>query len=339
MIDPAAPQPLREHRLPEGEPRGVLASMPKNGAAEVPDVVGEKRGQKMTGSETVPGSVAVITLTYNEEANVAQALASLAGWADEIHVLDSLSTDRTIEIAARFGAHVSHNRFVDFVKQRNYALQHLPIGTEWVLFLDADEWLPDALKREIRALIGSSPAENGFYIKRRLIWMGRWIRRGYYPAWILRLFRYGKGRCEDRPINEHLIVEGSTGRLRNDFIHEDRRGVGDWIAKHNSYATKESLELFSTRSGPGYREIDVRLFGTQAQRKRWIGYRIWNRLPPLIRPFFYFFYRYFLAGGILDGREAFAYHFLQALWFPMLVDIKYLELKNSGPAQVPELHG
>ena len=173
-----------------------------------------------------------------------------------------------------------------------------------MLFLDADEWLPDALKQEISALIASGPTENGFYIKWRLIWMGRWIRRGYYPSWILRLFRYGKGRCEDRAINEHLIVEGPTGLLRNDFIHENRKGVTEWIAKHNCYATSESHELFNTRSAPNYREIDARLFGTQAQRKRWLRYKIWNRLPALIRPIFYFFYRYVLTGGFLDGREA-----------------------------------
>ena len=157
------------------------------------------------------------------------------------------------------------------------------------------------------------------------MWMGRWIRRGYYPSWMLRLFRYGKGRCEDRAVNEHLIVDGVTGHLRNDFMHEDQKGVTDWIAKHNSYATLEALELMNTRSAPGYREIDARLFGTQAQRKRWLRHRAWNRMPPLIRPFFYFFYRYVLTGGFMDGREAFVYHFLQALWFPMLIDVKYLE--------------
>lgn len=128
-------------------------------------------------------------------------------------------------------------------------------------------------------------------------------------------------------MNEHLIVEGKTGQLRNDFMHEDRKGVTDWIAKHNGYATREAQELLNTRSAPGYQEIDARVFGTQAQRKRWLRYKVWNHLPPLIRPFFYFLYRYLLRGGFLDGKEAFIYHFLQGLWFPLLTDIKYLELK------------
>lgn len=269
--------------------------------------------------------ISVIILTYNEEANIAQALDSVAGWANEIFILDSLSTDGTLEIARQYGCHIAQKKFETYAKQRNYALDQLPIRSEWVIFLDADEWLPDALKQEISTLIAVSPEVNGFYINRRLIWMGRWIRRGYYPSWILRLFRYGKGRCEDRAVNEHLIVEGKTGQLHNDFMHEDRKGVSEWIAKHNGYATREAQELLNTRSAPGYQEIDARLFGTQAQRKRWLRNKVWNRLPPLIRPFFYFFYRYVFQGGFLDGRAAFIFHFLQALWYPMLIDVKYLE--------------
>lgn len=280
------------------------------------------------------GKVAAIILTFNEELNIAQALDSVTGWADEIFILDSLSSDRTLEIARQYGCHIAQNKFENYAKQRNYALDHLPILSEWVFFLDADEWLPDALKQEISDLIADSPVENGFYIKRRLIWMGQWIRRGYYPTWILRLLRYGKGRCEDRPANEHMMVEGKTGRLRNDFMHEDRKSVTEWIAKHNGYATWEALELFDTRAAPGHREIDARLFGAQAQRKRWVRLKVWNRLPPLIRAIFYFFYRYVLLGGFLDGRAAFVFHFLQALWYPMLIDVKYLEMKmsrSSGP--------
>lgn len=284
----------------------------------------------MAGSETFPATLSVVILTHNEELNIAQALDSVRGWASEIFILDSLSSDRTLEIARQYGCHIAEKKFENFANQRNHALEGLPIRSEWVLFLDADEWLPAALKNEISALIATDPQENGFYIGRRLLWMGRWIRRGYYPSWILRLFRRGKARCEDRAVNEHLIVDGATGRLRNDFMHEDRKGVTDWIAKHNDYATREALEIFNTRQAPNYQEIDARLFGTQSERRRWLRLKIWNRLPPLIRPFAYFFYRYVLQGGFLDGRAAFVFHFLHALWYPMLIDIKYLELKMQG---------
>jgi glycosyltransferase involved in cell wall biosynthesis len=275
------------------------------------------------------GSLAVIILTYNEEANIAQALNSVSAWANEVFILDSLSSDKTLDIARQYSCHIEQNKFENYAKQRNYALDHLAIKSEWIFFLDADEWLSEELKSEISKLITQSPNQNGFFVKRRLVWMERWIRRGYYPSWQLRLFRFGKGRCEDRAVNEHFMVEGEIGHLQNDFTDENRKGVSDWIAKHVDYATREAQELFNKRLVKEYQEIDVSFFGTQAQRRRWLRYRVWNNLPPLIRPFFYFIYRYILLGGFLDGREAFIFHFLQALWYPLLIDIKYLELKKN----------
>jgi len=118
--------------------------------------------------------------------------------------------------------------------------------------------------------------------------MGQWIRRGYYPSWQLRLFRTGKGKCEDRAVNEHFIVEGRLGRLSSDLIDENQKGLSDWIAKHNDYSTREAAELVNSRDSKGYSEIEVRFFGGQAQRRRWLRYRIWNRMPLFVRPFIYF---------------------------------------------------
>lgn len=269
----------------------------------------------------------VLILTFNEDVNIEQALKSVQNWADHVFILDSFSSDCTLEIASYYGCAIFQNKFENYAKQRNYALEQLPIKTEWVFFLDADEWVSDDLKKEISFRIASTPKENGFYIKRRLIWMGRWIRRGYYPSWQLRLFRHRKGRCEDREINEHLLVDGDVGYLINDFTDENRKGISDWILKHNNYASREAHELFNSRISKGYQEINVSFFGSQAQRRRWLRYNIWNKLPPLIRPFFYFLYRYIFLCGFLDGREGFMFHFLQALWYPLLIDIKYLELK------------
>lgn len=271
--------------------------------------------------------VAVVILTLNEELNLPRALASVKGWAGEIFVLDSFSSDATVRLARAEGCEVVQRAFDDYAKQRNFAIEKLPIHSDWILFLDADEWVTDELKSEISELLERDPAEDGFYIKRRLIWMGRWIRRGYYPTWILRLFRRGKGRCEDRQVNEHLLVDGEPGYLRHDFIHEDRRGIGDWIRKHDRYATREAAELLAGAGSGMASRIPARFGGTQAERKRWLRERVWNRLPPLLRPFGYFFYRYFLTGAFLEGRPAFIYHFLHALWYPLLIDAKYLEMK------------
>jgi glycosyltransferase involved in cell wall biosynthesis len=280
----------------------------------------------MLSNSSESGTLAVIIMTYNEEENISQALSSVSGWANEIFILDSFSEDKTLEIAKHFDCHIVQNKFVDFSRQRNFALDNFEIKSEWILFLDADEWVLEDLKNEISECIASNPIENGYYLNRRFIWMGKWVKRGYYPIWTLRLFRYKFARCEDRAVNEHLIVQGATGYLKNDYMHEDQKSIGDWIIKHVDRARREAIELFNTRTLKGYQEIEVSLLGTQEQSKRWLRYRVWNKLPPLIRPFFYFIYRYVFLGGFLDGRNVFTYHFLQALWFPMLIDIFYLEM-------------
>jgi glycosyltransferase involved in cell wall biosynthesis len=268
-------------------------------------------------------NLSILILTRDEEANLPQALASVTGWASAVFVLDSGSTDRTMEIAKVQGAKVFTHAFENYASQRNYALKELPIETEWVMFLDADEWLPEDLKSEITAVVASRPRENGFFVAYKLMWMGKWIRRGYYPTWLMRLFRNATAVCGERGVNEHVQVEGETGYLKHPFIHEDRKGISSWIEKHDRYADLEAkLLLERGRGGAG------RLAGSQAQRKQWIRANVWYRLPPLVRPFLYFFYRYVLRGGFLDGRAGLSFHFLQALWYQMLIDIKYLEMKK-----------
>jgi glycosyltransferase involved in cell wall biosynthesis len=284
----------------------------------------------MPDNATQRANIAVVILAYNEAVNLPQALASVCGWAREVFVLDSFSTDATVEIALKAGCKVKQNPFIDYAKQRNFAIEHLAIQSAWILFLDADEWLSAGLKDEIAQVILVNPEENGFYLKRRMIWMGKWIKRGYYPTWILRLFRRGTGKCEDRAVNEHLIVEGKIGYLQHDFIHEDHKDISDWIAKHNRYATCEALELLKQDCQQQQGEISVRFWGTQAERKRWLRYRIWNRMPPLFRPWIYFCYRYFFSGGFMEGRQGFIFHFLQALWVQILIDVKYIEFRQQA---------
>lgn len=273
--------------------------------------------------------VSIIILTFNEERNIEHALLSVCGWAKRVFVFDSFSTDRTVEIARSYGCEVIQHPFESYGKQRNAALDRLAIDTEWVFFLDADEWLPPAFHEEVSRMVASRPRENGFYCKRRLIWMGSWIRRGYYPTWILRLFRHGKARCEDRSVNEHLVLHGEAGYLDADFIHEDRNGLGRWIEKHQKYAIREAEELLA---GATQGTIKPNLLGTQAERKRWLREQMWNRLPPVVRPFGYFTYRYVLRGGVLDGLAGLSYHGLQGLWFPLLIDLRYLQLKHRRRA-------
>jgi len=191
--------------------------------------------------ELRPGTVAVIILTYNEELNLPQALESVVGWARQVFVVDSGSTDRTMEIAWRYGCHVVQHPLEDYTKQRNFALSDLLIEAAWIFFLDADEWLPAPLKEEIANRLAAEAAECGFLVKRRLIWMDRWILRGHV-------------RCEERQVNEHLIVKGPVGRLEHDFMHEDRKGLAALLVYRSSVAPcvgscPPAKELKTTKPG------------------------------------------------------------------------------------------
>lgn len=267
--------------------------------------------------------LSIIILTHNEETNLAQALESVSGWAKRVFIVDSFSSDGTIDLAKRYACDVFQFRFEGFSQQRNRALSELPIDTEWVLFLDADEWIPGDLKEEIAKKLSQKPVEHGFFLRRRFYWMGAWVRRGYYPVWILRLFRHGHARCEDRSVNEHLVLDGAAGFLQHDFIHQDRKPVSDWIEKHNRYAVKEARELLRIQGQPA--QLPARFRGSQAERVRWLRERVYNRLPPILRPFLLFGYRVIVCGGLLDGWRAVLYHFLQAFWYPLLIDVNFLE--------------
>ncbi len=287
-------------------------------------------------------NLAVIILTMNEERNLSYALDSVCGWAGEVHVLDSGSTDGTCALALARGCVVTHHAFVSYPAQRNFALRELPIAAEWVLFLDADEQVTPELRQEISRLLQTNPRENGFLIKYKLIWMGRWIRRGYYPVWLHRLIRRNEAYYPDRAINEHVRVEGIIGKLRFDLIHEDHKGIAVWIARHNRYAELEAREFLRMLVDPP----PARFWNaTQAERTTWIRLHVWRRLPRLFRPFLYFFYRYFARGGFLDGLPGFVYHFLHGLWYQFLIDLHCLDmepsscLKTGNPVEVAKRKG
>ena len=273
----------------------------------------------------------IVILTLNEEKNISYALKNVIGWAKKVYVLDSGSTDRTVEIAEKMGAKVFFRKFDTYAKQRNYAIKELPIETEWMMFLDADEYILPELKEEIAETLKSNPKENGFYLRRRFYFMGKWIKHGgYYPVKLLRLFRPRSAQVV-RDINEQIVVKGDTATLKYDFVDENRKGVFDWIEKHNRYSSFEAQELlnYDKRRLKNTKDDYAKFFGTQPQRKRWIKENIRNRLiPPLARPFVYFTYRYFIKMGFLDGKEGFIYFMMHAFIMGMSTNVKYLELKR-----------
>lgn len=273
--------------------------------------------------------VAVIILTLNEQRNLPGALDSVRGWADGIYVLDSYSDDATVSVAEDYGCHVEQREFTTYSDQRDYALDNLPVDADWALFLDADERVSDELKRSIFQQISGEPDVDGYLIKRKFLWMGTWIKHGYYPIWLLRLVRPEKAHYPEQLIDEHPEVEGDVGRLEGDLIHDDQRGVGHWIDKHNEYARLEAKKLLQSEAERD-RKDKISHSDLYLQFKQWLEDNVWYKLPLFTRPFALFTYRYILRGGFLDGKEALSYHFLHSLWYRFLVDLKYREMKKEG---------
>lgn len=274
-----------------------------------------------------PVPVSVVVITRNEEKNIGNCLRSVE-WAEQVFVVDSLSDDRTAEIAKGAGAKVFEHRFEGYAQQRNWALDNLPFPNDWVLMLDADERIPAALAAEIAGVVrNGGNGQAGFYLKRRLIFLGRWLRHGgLYPTWILRLFKRQCVRFEERPLNEHAVLSGAAGYLQNPFDHSDNRPLSDWIAKHNRYSDLEAEEYLQERLRGGYgTSIPPRWWGSQAERKRWIKLRVWNRLPLLLRPFLFFFRGYVLKRGFLDGQPGFVYQVLWGFCHQFLISAKITE--------------
>ncbi len=277
---------------------------------------------------TTKPSLSVIILTLNEELNLEKCLRSVSGWVSEIIVVDSYSTDKTLEIAKRYNARVVQHPFKYQADQFNWALDNVPIKTEWILRLDADEYLLPELREEIAEMLPKTPQDvNGYYMKRRVIFMGRWIKHGgYYPVWFLRLFRKEKGRYENREMDEHLIVEGKTVKLEHNFVDHNLKGLNEWIARHNNYSACEArayLKFLNLASSQ-----DARL-GGQVAKKRRAKNELYYKMPPFFRALLYWKYRYFLRLGFLDGKEGLIFHFLQGFWYRFLVDAKLYEYKRS----------
>jgi glycosyltransferase involved in cell wall biosynthesis len=274
--------------------------------------------------------VSVVILTFNEARNLPACLQSVVAWAADIVVVDSGSTDETLAIAAAHGARVVTHAFDTHARQWAWALAEVPLATEWVLALDADHAVtPELQQAIIRAVGGGDSTIAGYFLNRRQVFRGRWIRHGgYYPKYLLKLFRRGAVSLDAADlVDHHFRVAGPTARLAGDLIEDNRNeaAIFDWIAKHNRYARLQAREelarLAGTQPTGDWRgNPDER---TQRQKA------LWARMPGYVRPLGYFLYRYVLRFGFLDGKQGFVFHFLQAWWYRLLVDINLDELRKA----------
>lgn len=270
--------------------------------------------------------ISVIVLTFNAEATIGATLASARRISDDVHVVDSYSTDRTLEIARAAGAVVTQHPFEHYGAQRNWAIETLQLKHGWQLHLDADERLSDELIAELQALFGRGLPDDiaGYYIPRLVHFHGRPLRHGgMYPIYHLRLFRNGRGRCENRKYDQHFMADGPTAKLANPMIDDIRIPLGEWTSRHNRWADAEVDELLAPTHGVIAGGAGDPVAEKRAQR----GF--YYRQPLFLRALLLFLYRYIFKLGFLDGREGLIFYVLQTFWFRFLVDAKLHERRKA----------
>lgn len=246
-------------------------------------------------------NLSVLIPTLNEEKNLRFALQR-CGFAGEIFVLDSGSTDRTEEITKNFGAKFVYHPWEGYAQQKNWGLDNLPFQSDWIFILDADEEITPPLRDEVMTIAAGEVETDkaGYYVNRHFIWNGNKIRHsGYYPSWNLRFFRRGKACFEERAVHEHMIVKGPVGYLKGELRHEDRRGRDYLWQKHMRYAELEAKEMLKAMNGTVAAGLKPSFFGNSLERRRAIKEGVWPYLPA--RWLFRFVYMYFIRFGILDG--------------------------------------
>ena len=276
--------------------------------------------------------ITAIILTKNEELNIARCITSIKGLADRIVVVDSGSTDKTMDIAKGLGAEIyQHEPFEHYAKQFNWALDHVNVQTKWVYRIYADEVVTPELKEEIikNCLEHSEDDVNGLVMKFKIYFMGRFLTHGgIYPFYNLTIFKYGYGRYEDRSMGEHVVLsEGRTVDLENYCLHYDFKDLTAWINKHNWYATREVNDYMETLA---MRQADTNLYH-EAEKTKKLRDGLYYKLPKFWRARFYYWYRYYIKLGFLDGQAGRVHAFLQAYWYRYLIDAKIMEqeLKNK----------
>lgn len=278
--------------------------------------------------------ITAVILTYNEEQHLARCIESILPVAERILIIDSFSTDRTVEIAESLGAEVIQNRFVNHAIQFQWGLDQIAITSPWTLRIDADEILEPGLQQAIRDFTDAPGEVNAVYLRRKITFLGSPITHGFfYPGLILRLWRTGQGRMEQRWMDEHIVVENAKAtRLEGgDLVDDNLNDLAWWTAKHVGYAKREAYEIIASRERT--RHADTFQLSGQAKRKRFLKEKIYGRLPASLRGGMYFFYRYILGRGFLDGRAGFFFHFLQAYWYRSYVDATLYELELKAAAE------
>lgn len=282
-------------------------------------------------------SLTAIILTYNEEIHIQRCISSLKDVCEEIIIIDSFSSDLTKEIALKNNVRFYQNPWVNHAVQFNWALDNCDISTSWVLRMDADEYLLPNLKSEIlNNLQNLKEPINGVEIYLKRVFLGKTINRGTGKIKMIRLFRKGKARVENRWMDEHIeLLQGELTTFQGEFVDDNLNSIGWWSQKHNNYSIHEAIELLDVEFDLFNKKGKVNL-GDQASKKRNLKLK-YVKLPLFFRSFIYFLYRYIFKLGFLEGKEGFLWHFLQGWWYRTLVDAKIFEIKKHCGNDVIEM--
>ncbi len=283
----------------------------------------------VTGKST---DLTVVILTFNEELHIRRAIQSAWQVAREIIIVDSYSNDQTVNIATELNARVLQNPFVNQAHQFQWAMDQGLINTGWTMRMDADEYITTALAEEINdRLHGLAFDITGIVLKRQVHFMGRWIRYGgYYPIHLLRIWRTGQARIEQRWMDEHTkLLSGNSITFKHDFVDENLNSLTWWTSKHNDYATREAIDILHRKYfiSEHDKQVGAATNMQRAEVKRWYKNNLYLKLPLFLRCFLYFQFRYWIKLGFLDGTKGLVWHFLQAFWYRFLVDAKILQIE------------
>lgn len=277
--------------------------------------------------------ISTIILTYNEAQHIERCVKNAFKFSKNVFIVDSYSTDNTKQIAESLGAKVIQNKWENnHARQFNYGLNNLFIDTKWIFRLDADEYLSDALIKEMHEKMNQlSDDITGVVMERKMIFLGKLIQKGNIKWNMLRLFQFNKGFCEDRWMDEHIVLTAGKSILFDHCFYDDNRNsLGWWIQKHNNYSIREAIELLNVELNI-FPESSLNLSGVMSddaaeKRKKKEKY---NKMPLFWRSFYYFIYRYFFKLGFTEGKEGFLWHFFQGWWYRTLVDAKIFEIKKN----------
>jgi len=279
-------------------------------------------------------NLTIIVLTYNEENRIKKVLDSIRCVTPNVFVVDSFSTDDTVNILKECNINYAQRPFENYSKQRNWAQTNDPYNSTWVMHLDADEPITPELGRWLNSdFLSMRDNFDGFLFSRKTYFLGRWIKNGgQYPNFHLRLYKKILGKCEEKAYDQHFFLEGGNVKVieGRDIYNTVADSIDDLILSHNKWATLEAQEIFDGGKDKG--DVQENVFGNPIERRRWLKVYVFQKSPLFLRSFGYFFYRYIIKRGFLDGKEGLIFFVLQTFWFRFLVDAKVFEIQKQNGA-------